>query len=164
MYNTSFFFSDYKDEQLSNLYRYFLGFYINMPRIDATLAGGGIKTTISDFTHYLTMITSRGVYDGIRILNKESVDEMQRIQYPGHYDEGYLHGFGWYRNDTHGGHGGSAIGGRAEMRMRYSDRVAVAYFWNENSFMLLRLNSTPYDQVRAIELIENALFKKADEF
>lgn len=164
MYNTSFYFSDYTNEQLTNLYRYFLGFYIRMPRLEANYAGGGLKTTISDFSHYLTMLTSRGVYNGVRILSKDSVDEMQSIQYPGHYDEGYLHGFGWYRNDTHGGHGGSAIGGRAEMRMRYSDRAAVAYFWNQNSFMLLHLNSTPDKQKNAADLIETALFKKADEF
>jgi CubicO group peptidase (beta-lactamase class C family) len=164
IHNTSFFFSNYKNEQLANLYRYFLGFYIRMPCLEGTLAGGGLKTTISDFSHYLTMLTSRGVYNGIRILREESVDEMQSIQYPGHYDEGFLHGFGWYRNDTHGGHGGSAIGGRAEMRMRYSDRVAVAYFWNQNSFILSRFISTPEEQKRARILIEYALFKKADDF
>ena len=163
MYNTSFYFSDYKNDQLANLYRFFLGFYIPMPRLEGTLAGGGLKTTISDFSHYLTMLTSRGVYNGVRILSEDSVNEMQSIQYPGHYDEGYLHGFGWYSNDTHGGHGGFAIGGHAEMRMRYSDRVAVAYFWNQNSFMLLYLDSTPEEQKKATELIENALFKKADE-
>ena len=164
MYNTSYYFSDFKNEQLTTLYRYFLGFYIPMPYLEGSIAGGGIKTTISDFSHYLTMLTSRGVYNGVRILSEESVNEMQSIQYPGHYDEGYLHGFGWYSNDTHGGHGGSAVGGRAEMRMRYSDRVAVAYFWNQNAYMLLHLNSTPEEQKKAAELIEAELFKKADEF
>ena len=164
MNNTSYYFPDFEDEQLAGLYRYFFGFYIRMPRFDNLLAGGGLKTTISDFSHYLTMLTSRGIYDGVRILNEESVDEMQIIQYPGHYDEGYLHGFGWYMNETHGGHGGSHIGSRAEMRMRYSDRVAVAYFWNQNSFMLLHLNSTPEEVIDAKEKIESALFKKAEEF
>ncbi|KYK20315.1 hypothetical protein AYK24_03915 [Thermoplasmatales archaeon SG8-52-4] len=161
---TSFYFSDFNDYQITKLYRYFLGLYIRMPRVEGSIAGGGIKTTISDFSHYLIMLTSRGVYNGVRILSNDSVDEMQSKQYPGHYDEGYLHGFGWYRNDTHGGHGGSTFGGRAEMRMRYSDRVAVAYFWNQNAFMLLHLNLTPEEQIKAAELIETALFKNANEF
>jgi CubicO group peptidase (beta-lactamase class C family) len=123
-----------------------------------------LKTTISDFSHYLTMLTSRGIYDGVRILNEESIEEMQSMQYPGHFDEGYLHGFGWYMNETHGGHGGNHIGSRAEMRMRYSDRVAVAYFWNQNSFIPLYLNSNPEEEIDAKEKIESALFKKAEEF
>jgi CubicO group peptidase (beta-lactamase class C family) len=139
-------------------------YYIPIPFFDTLLAGGGIKSTISDFSHYLTMLTGRGVYEGVRILSEESVDEMHKVQYPGHYDEGYLHGFGWYMNETHGGHSGSAVGSWAGMKMRYSDRVAVAYFWNQNSFMLVQLDSTPEEILVAKEKIENALFKKADEF
>ena len=164
MYNTSFLSSNFEDHQLAKCYRYFFGFYIPMPRLDLSLGGGGLKTTISDFSHYLAMHTGRGIYDGVRILSEESVDEMHSVQYPGHYDEGYLHGLGWYMNETHGGHGGNAVGGRAEMVMRYSDRAAVAYFWNQNSFMLLHLNSTPEEQKNASKNIQNTLFKKADEF
>lgn len=169
MYNTSFYFSDYNKEQLVRLYTWVAAFYFPLYYIKPTyFAGGALKSTISDFSHFLIMHTSGGTYDGVRILSEEAVEEMHSAQYPGYYDdEIYLHGFGWYQttsdNETYGGHGGNYQGARAEMIMRYSDRVGILYFWNQNSFILMQLKHTPYWQKEASKLIEEALFQKADE-
>jgi len=169
MYNTSFYFSDYDKEQLARLYIWIAGFYLKRPYIQpSNHAGGGLKTTISDFTHFLIMHTSGGVYDGVRILSEESVEEMHRAQYPGYYDdEIFLHGFGWYQHisdgETYGGHGGNFEGARAEMRMRYSDKVGILYFWNQNSFLLMQLKRMRPEEREVRKEIEKALFEKADE-
>jgi hypothetical protein len=47
------------------------------------------------------------------------------------------------------------------MRMRYSDRVGVAYFWNQNSFFLMHLKLTREEEKEARMEIEKALFEKA---
>jgi CubicO group peptidase (beta-lactamase class C family) len=169
MYNTSFYFSSYNINQLARLYSWVIGIYLKRPYIQASnLAGGGLKTSVSDFSHFLIMHTSGGTYDGVRILSEESVEEMHRVQYPGYFDdEIYLHGLGWYQatinNETYGGHGGNFAGARAEMRMRYSDRIGILYFWNQNSFILMQLKKTPLNEKEAAINIENALFEKADE-
>jgi len=169
MYNTSFYFSDYKMNQLARLYVWIAGFYFKQPYIQTTnLAGSALKTSISDFSHYLIMHTSGGTYDGIRILSEESIEEMHRSQYPGYYDdEIFLHGLGWYQktldNETYGGHGGNYNGARAQMIMRYSDKVGVLYFWNQNLFILMQLKKTRMEEKEAANNLEKALFEKADE-
>ncbi|UCF12632.1 MAG: serine hydrolase [Thermoplasmatales archaeon] len=167
MKNTSFFFSNFNKNKLACLYFWVAGLYFKLPRIQTRgYAGGGLKTTISDLSHFLIMHTNRGVYDGVRILTEESVEEMHRVQYPGYYDEDYLHGLGWYLKnfsdgEIYGGHGGNHQGARAVMRMRYSDRVGVTYFWNQNSFFLMHLKLTREEEKEAIIEIEKALFEKA---
>jgi len=169
MYNTSFCFSDYNREQLARLYVWMAGFYLKLPYIESSnFAGAGLKTTISDFSHFLIMHTSGGMYDGARILSEESVEEMHRAQYPGYYDDKvFLHGLGWYQttldNETYGGHGGNFGGARAEMRMRYSDRVGILFFWNQNSFLRMHLGHTRPEAREARKNIEKALFEKAEE-
>ena len=169
MKNTSFFFSNFDKDKLACLYFWVGGIYFKLPRIQTrSYAGGGLKTTISDLSHFLIMHTSSGVYGGVRILREESVEEMHRFQYPGCYDEGFLHGLGWYLKnfsdgETYGGHGGNHQGARAVMRMRYSDRVGVAYFWNQNSFFLMHLKLIREEEEDARMEIEKALFEKADE-
>jgi len=169
MRNTSFYFSDFDKDKLACLYLWMAGVYLPMPYVESSyLAGGGLKTTISDLSHFLIMHTDSGIYDGVRILKEKSVEEMHRAQYPDSYDEGYNHGFGWYLKnfsdgETYGGHGGIYSGARAIMRMRYSDNVGVLYFWNQNSFLLTHFNHTRPEQKEARIGIEKALFEKADE-
>ena len=168
MYNTSFYFSDYPKGHLAGLYVWIAGLYLRQPYTQTSnLAGGGLKTTISDFSHFLIMHTSGGIYDGVRILNEESVEEMHRVQYPGYYDGGFLHGLGWYQrtieNETYGGHGGNFQGARAVMKMRYSDRVGVLFFWNQNSFLRMHLGHTRPEESEAAKAIQTALFEKSDD-
>lgn len=176
MTKTGFHYSNFDVEGLSVPYVW-LGLYLKLPFVESCIAGGGgILTTISDLSHYLIMRLNDGVYDGIRILNKSSIDEMYRIQYPDSPDGQYanihdiFHGLGWYSfnksdGELYGGHGGTAFGSRAELKIRYSDKVGVIYFWNENNFVL----HTIFKTKRRIERnaryrIENLLFEKADDY
>ena len=169
MYNTSFYFSNYNIEQLARLYIWVAGFYFKLPYFQLSdLAGGALKTCVSDFSHFLIMHTSDGIYDDVRILSEESVEEMHSVQYPGYYDDKiFLHGLGWYQttldNETYGGHGGNYEGARAEMRMRYSDKVGILYFWNQNSFVLMQLKKMRPEEREASKNIAKVLFEKADE-
>jgi len=49
------------------------------------------------------------------------------------------------------------------MKMRYSDRVGILFFWNQNSCILMYLKHTRPEEKEAAKNIENALFEKADE-
>jgi len=169
MYNTSFYYSDFDRNQLVGQYFWMGGIYFRVPRIQpGGLAAGAIKSTISDLSHYMIMHTSGGVYDGVRILKNESVEEIHRAQYPNCYDGAYIHGFGWYMKttkdgETYGGHGGNGQGCRAEIRMRYSDKTGVIYFWNQNSFFLMKWKKVREEEKKAPKEIEKILFEMADE-
>ncbi len=99
---------------------------------------------------------------------KESVEEMHKAQYPGYYDDKiYLHGLGWYQttieNETYGGHEGNYEGARTQMRMRYSDKVGILYFSNQNSFILMQLKKVRPNEKEAAKELRNVLFEKVDE-
>ncbi|MCK4365038.1 MAG: serine hydrolase [Thermoplasmatales archaeon] len=170
MYNTSFYFSDYDKDELAGLYLWVRGVYLPMPYLEPTYhAAGGVKTTISDFSHFLIMHTSGGIYDGVRILSEESVEEMHSAQYPDSLDEGHNHGFGWYfkeydDGEIYGGHGGRHHGAGAELRMRYSDKVGILFFWNQFAFFrsIILKNPLPEESEARREIMK-ALFEKADE-
>jgi len=172
MYNTSFYFSDFNKNKITCLYVRFLNRYHKMPTIQVPqmmFAAGGLKTTLSDFSHYLIMHTSGGIYDNVRILNETSIEEMHRAQYPDYYWEKiYLHGLGWYsdsnNNETFGGHGGNFPGAGAQMKMRYSDKVGIIYFWNQNSYIRKHLRLFYLGELIARAKIEKALFEKSDDF
>jgi CubicO group peptidase (beta-lactamase class C family) len=170
MYNTSFFFSDYPRDKLARLYVWVKKMYFNMPYIEPThYAGGGIKSSISDFSHFLIMHTNGGIYDGVRILNETSIEQMHSIQYPGYFDsEIYNHGFGWYQHtktdgETYGGHGGRHNGAGSEMVIRYSDKTGILLFWNQFSFInSYILSKRPPEEIEGQREIINELFNKAD--
>jgi len=170
MYNTSFYFSDYDKDELARLYIRVRRVYLPMPHLEPTShAGAGVKTTISDFSHFLIMHTSGGVYDGVRILSEESVELMHSVQYPGYYDEECLHGFGWFQytgldGETYGGHSGRHHGAGAQLRMRYSDKVGILIFWNQFAFFRSYIfKNPPPEEKESREEIMKALFDKADE-
>ena len=172
MKKTSFSFDNYDKDELACLYVWIAGIYIKGPYLkspELTFPGGGLKSSISDLSHYLIMHTSGGVYNGVRILSEESVEEMHRAQYPDSYDDGiYLHGLGWYfktsdYGETYGGHGGSIQGTRTEMKMRYSDKVGIIIFWNQNSYTRMYFGRVRPEEKEAWMEIERALFEKADE-
>jgi len=126
--------------KLARLYLRVRRVYLPMPYLEPTNhAGAGAKSNILDFSHFLIMHTSGGVYDGVRILSEESVELMHSIQYPGYYDEECLHGFGWFQytasdGEIYGGHSGRHHGAGAQLRMRYSDKVGILIFWNQFAF------------------------------
>jgi len=169
MMNTSYRFGDFDKDKLAVPYMWYFGRYLRLPFIQTRMfAGGGVKTTVLNLAHFLIMHTTGGIYNGKRILNESSVEEMHRSQYNNSYDGIFLHGLGWYFNESSdgeilGGHGGDAIGCRAVMKMRYSDKVGVIYFWNQNKWIQLHYNKIPDVERDARRLIEEALFEKADK-
>ena len=172
MTNTSFYLSDFNNNQLVRQYVWFKVMYLPLPFLyvsEIWFPGGGVRSTITDMSHYLIMHTSGGIYNGVRILSEKSVEEMHRAQYPNSYDEGHNHGLGWYmitdqENETYGGHSGAHLGAYAIMRMRYSDKVGVMFFFNQHSYILGHLKRTPSEEKEAIKEIKKVLFEKSDEF
>jgi len=171
MYNTSFFLSDYRLIQLVRQYVWFKTFYVRIPFIkisEAIFPAGGVRSSINDMSHFLIMHTSNGTYDGVRILNESSVQEMHKAQYPETLDEGHYHGLGWYfKNYTGygkiGGHDGTHLGSYSIMKMRYSNRAGILYFYNQHPYLLSNLDKKPIEEKEAVTGIRKALFDKADE-
>lgn len=143
MSNTSFEIGDFNFNVLAIPYFYLLGIYLPLPHINTgsvCIPAGGLRTTISDLSHYLIAHMNNGIYNGKRILNQDTIKLMHSYHSNTNFAENLTYGFGWMlwkdgNNETYGGHSGGILGGRAEMWYRLSDKIGVIYFWNQNQYV-----------------------------
>lgn len=120
---------------------------------------GGLRTNVRDLSHFLIAISNYGVYEETRILEEDSIEEMQQIHYPSDtYNFQYGLGFQiWVKStDTKIGHTGGLFGVTTKMVFRESDNIGVIFFIN-------KYISNARDMI-AYSLIEQLLFWKASGF
>ena len=175
MYNTSFNVSELDINNVAIPYYYHKGvgkyLQINELSIDGEIhpskywrilnyPAGGLYSTVSDLSHFLIAHVNEGVYNGVRILEKETVDEMHQIQPPGNFNpmiQAY-YGLAWlFKEDplifniTLMGHYGLSFGVVGIMYHIPTDDVRVIFFANGDGFTGLTM---------FVNLIEINLFKK----
>jgi CubicO group peptidase (beta-lactamase class C family) len=135
---------------------------------------GGLFTTVLDLSHFLIAHMSGGVYNGTRILNESTVEEMHKFQPPGNKN-GFYFGLAWllmsrsiwiglqypffftiyFNKVLYSGHGGDiSYGLHTKMNMKISEDIAVIFFINTH-----RLHRTGWN---GAELLNEILFKKAE--
>jgi len=137
--------------------------HLPLPLYDlAVSSAGGLRTTVLDLAHFLIAHMNDGVYNGTRILKKETIELMHRIHTQN--NSGVFHkfdyGYGWMIWNTTGetvqGHDGDVFGGAATMRYRASDKVGVIFFVNS------KING-PLERI-VESLVTRELFTKGDNF
>jgi len=167
MTNTSFQLCDFEYSNLAVPYFWVPGFYIPLPHLDTGEVphpAGGLRTTISDLSHYLIAYMNNGVYNDRRILENVTIDLMHSVQYPESFDSEYQYGLGWMifnltNGEVYSGHSGGIIGGRAQMWYRHSDKTGVIYFWNQYEYINLRERLI---EKYALQRLEEIIWEKSD--
>jgi len=180
MYHTSFNLSELDIDNVAIPYHYHNGEYLQINELDY-LSGGwgrntdkyprklhypvyGLYTTVADLSHFFIAHMNGGVWNGVRILEENTVEEMHRIQPPGNIDPlNYYYGLGWlYQefpiifNITFSGHSGGSMGVGSMMYYIPSENIGIIFFVN---------GDTLYEQNFAVSLIASVmipihLFKK----
>ena len=91
---------------------------------------GGLYSTVSDLSHFLIAHMNDGIYNGTRILQKETVELMHEIQ-PGNQID---YGLAWYQDTIWGinvtGHSGGNVGVNTEMCYNQTEEIGVIWFAN----------------------------------
>lgn len=159
MDNSSFSFANLESNKVAVPYEFIAGEYCPIIHYDLLDApAGGLRTSVTDLSHFFIAHMNNGVYGDIRILNKDTIDEMHSIQYP--REDGYQYGLGfqiWENpNDIYIGHTGGLYGVATKMVFRLSDNIGVIFFTNKEIW-------NNYEIV-AFSLIERLLFWKANGF
>ncbi|HEC94354.1 MAG TPA: class A beta-lactamase-related serine hydrolase [Thermoplasmatales archaeon] len=155
MFNTSFRLSDVDIENLAVPYRFSLRGYTPYEHFGyIEYPAGSVRTSVSEFSHFVVAHMHGGEYNGVHILKNETVEIMHTSHYPGN-----RYGLGWMIWSTSNGekfigHTGGDLGVATSLTIRLSDNVAVIYFTNTHPFRPLEL--------LAWCLIKNLLFWKAD--
>ncbi len=117
----------------------------------ADYPSGQLRATSNDLAKFMAAYINHGIYNGVRILNQETIELIKTIHYPSvSSNQGLI----WYYKNSNGrnlfGHNGGDIGSSTEMFISFSDDLGV----------VLLTNSTNYN---ALIQIENAVFDFAQE-
>jgi CubicO group peptidase (beta-lactamase class C family) len=172
MYNTSFNLSTLNIDNVAKPYYYHQGEYYQIDELsflwgDITppqpywkmraFPAGGLYTTISDLSHFLIAHMNDGVYQNIRILEKQTVELMHNIQ----PDNNIGYGLAWMDcpiglRYSANGHGGDLPGADTWMLYMPSEDIGVIYFANGNPAYL----QTPIIGFITIHLLLYSLFKE----
>lgn len=158
MPNTSFRFADIDKENLAVPYIYcFWEYEPYMHAGDVDYPSGCLRTSVLELSHFLIAHMNGGVYNSIRILEEDTVNEMHSPQFQN--DSQY--GLGWQiEEDRFGktfiGHIGSNIGVSTGVKIRLSDDVAITYSINRRIILVRELYTE--------RIIERMLFLKSIRF
>ena len=112
---------------------------------------GQLRTTSNNLAKFMAAYINNGVYNGVRILNSDTIELIKDIHYPNiNMNQGLI----WYYKNTNGrtlfGHNGGDLGSLTEMFVSFSDNLGV----------VLLSNSSNYD---ALIQIENSVFEFAEQ-
>jgi len=175
MYNTSFNLSTLDIEQVAIPYQRFAMRYYKINEMDFLFGeytppdqywrmrfypAGGLYSTISDLSKFLIMHMNGGVYDGVRILEEETVMLMHTMQEGNNigYGLAWMH-IGLSPGLQVSGHGGDIHGVDTWMLYEPTDNIGVIYLANGNpGYSLLPLRG-----VLPFRWILNMLFTKQAE-
>ena len=128
MQNTSYRFADIDSSLLAKRYNtYTQSIY---PFADDRLfASGLLKTSVNDFTHFLSAIINDGEYNGFQLLKKETINQILELQNP-------VSGTSliWHTNiGDWSGHTGGIDGVSTTAEIHKKDKVGMIIFCNTNS-------------------------------
>ncbi len=151
MYNTSFNLSELNIKNVAIPYHYHNGEYLQINQLSYMLEditptskywrmhcypAGGLYTTVSDLSHFFIAHMNEGVYNGVRILKKETVELMHKIQ-PGNEIN---YGLAWGNMKSplldikYSGHNGGIFGVFTWMYFNTSENIGIIYFTNGDPY------------------------------
>jgi len=166
MFNTSFYLENLPQDQFAIPYVNLKGILLPLTPYEFKSYNppAGLYSTVSDLSHFLIAHMNDGVYDGVRILEEDTIYEMHTVHYP---ESKPRYGLGWQITDTIMGHSGSVIGYVSFMFSRIDEKKGIVLFINENNLegMGLLFNGIYENFERSIRIkIFDLLWEKADEY
>ncbi len=142
MENTGWFLSEISLANHSKLYAAQGGFSVPIELYGGTTyPDGGVRTSVADLSKFFIALLNGGEYEGARILEKRSVDEMLRLQFTDAKKPDNIilkeknSGIFWAtkRDVTRIGHAGTDPGVKTEMLSDLSKEVGVILFANTSN-------------------------------
>jgi CubicO group peptidase (beta-lactamase class C family) len=136
MTNSSFYYKDFKRNQLAVSYYNIGNLYLPIPYIDLQYGAVGIKTSIQELSHYAIAHMNNGTWNGISILNESNEKLMHSVQYNNSISDStgdpIDFGLGWHMWPNSGieGHFGHGLGGTTAMMINSSKNYSILFFIN----------------------------------
>ena len=117
----------------------------------ADYPSGQLRTSSNDLAKFMATYMNGGVYNGVRILDLETIELIKAIHYP---EANSMQGLMWYYKNEYGrslfGHNGGDVGSSTEMFISFSDNLGIVLLTNSNNY-------------NGMIQIEDAIFDFAEE-
>jgi len=136
MYNTHFFYSDYKENisrvAFPHVWNDKKSVFRTIPLYGfADYPDGGLKTSVEDYFKFMTMLMNGGMYKGTRILSTASVDMMTTLQpILGEYDRQTYGMWNIFKKRSVVGHDGGERGWRSFAGFDPATKNGMIWFSN----------------------------------
>jgi CubicO group peptidase (beta-lactamase class C family) len=139
MNSTGWFLSEVDISKHAKLYHNQGDSSINVPLYGSTTyPDGGLRTSVADLSKFFIALLNDGVYNGIRLLKKETLNEMQRLRFtesnkPANFDVKERNEAIFWRTKNDGawlGHGGTDPGLKTLMLTDVNKKAGVILFTN----------------------------------
>lgn len=162
MYTTGFRLSDHDIDDIAVPYEYKNNHFFRHPHYGIHVLHPSItlRTSVSEFSHFIIAHMNGGVWNGIRILEESTVELMHTAHFSPR--DKYNYGLGWtITNKILGkddiGHSGGYVGVHDLVTIIPADEIAVILYSNEldSELMATRIER------KAFNGINDALFRKA---
>jgi CubicO group peptidase (beta-lactamase class C family) len=165
MHNSGFRLRDHNISNIAVPYEFKKGKYFRHPHygIHITYPAITLRTSTEEYSHFLIAHMNEGVWNGIRILEKETVDLMHTAHFSPEDTNNY--GLGWVITNLKSGkkmisHSGGYVGVLNNVAYIPDENIAIMFFTNELDSELM----PTIIESRAFNAINNALFWKAGQF
>jgi CubicO group peptidase (beta-lactamase class C family) len=171
MNNSGFYKENFDRDQIATPYIFYgnnSGINIPLPHIAMNFFNpmGGMFTSLNDLSRFFIAHMNNGVYNGVRILNESTVDEMHTIQHP--EIDVFLwnlnYGLGWmFANEficKTEGHGGIFLGFFSNMMYNPANKTGILFLANTN---IKSFKESKFDEmfVWAYKTVGNLLLERA---
>ena len=117
----------------------------------ADYPSGQLRTTSNNLAKFMSAYVNDGIYNGVRILESETIELIKTIHYPAINS---MQGLMWYYKNQNGrtlfGHNGGDLGSSTEMFISFEGNLGVVLLTNSNNY-------------NAMIQIENAILNFAEE-
>lgn len=163
MYNSGFRLRDHDINDIAVPYEYKNNGYFRHPHygIHVLYPAITLRTSVEEYSHFIIAHMNDGVWNGVRILNKSTVDMMHMAHFSP--EDKFNYGLGWTVTRQEDGtikygHSGGYVGVLDLVTVRPAEDLAVIIFSNELDSELV---STFFER-RAFTAINRAIFWKAE--
>ena len=121
----------------------------------ADYPSGQLRTTSNNLAKFISAYMNNGIYEGVRILDPETIELIKTIHYP---TVNAMQGLMWYYKNENGrtlfGHNGGDIGASTDMFISFSDNLGVVLLTNSNNYnAMIQIENAIFDFAEATDFV-----------
>ncbi len=107
---------------------------------------GQLRTTSNNLAKFMITFMNNGMYNGIEILNPETIELMKTVHYPNAAsDQGLIWYYRYFNEETVFGHSGGDLGSATDMFISFSNDIGVVILSNSSHGEMAQIGNAVFE-------------------